>query len=103
MGVLDTSTGELSYVNTASPALLMRRDSFMSLPGSAGEEIRQQTVRLSPGDLLCIYTGSIAIEGLQEKIPAATSPADLAAIMTALLKETGQEGDITVLALQWKV
>ena len=103
VGVLDTSTGELSYVNTASPALLMRRDGSMSLPGSAGEEIRQQRVRLSPGDLLCIYTGSIAIEGLQEKIPAATSPADLAAIMTALLKETGQEGDITVLALQWKV
>ena len=103
VGVLDTRNGELSYVNTASPALLMHRDSLVSLPGSAGGEIRQQRVRLSPGDLLCIYTGSIAIEGLQEKIPAATSPTNLSAIMTALLKETGQEGDITVLALQWEV
>ena len=102
VGVLDTSSGELSYVNTASSALLMCKDGLMSLPGSAGGEISQQALRLSPGDLLCIYTGSIATEGLQEKLPAVASPADFASVMTDLMKELGQEGDVTVLILQWQ-
>ena len=101
VGVLDTCTGELVYVNTASPALLIRGESFLSLPGSPDGEICRQSVRLSEGDLLCIYTGCVTAEELQEKLPA-DSPSGLAAILTDQLKTAGQERDITVLALQWQ-
>ena len=101
VGVLDTCTGELVYVNTASPALLICGESFLSLPGSPDEEICRQSVRLSEGDLLCIYTGCVTAEELQEKLPA-DSPSGLAAILTDQLKTAGQERDITVLALQWQ-
>ncbi len=106
VGVLDTHTGELAYVN-ANPALLLHEGSPVSLPVSA-EEIHHQSIRLSRGDLLCFYTAHSVAEGqglpehLQEKLPAAATPAELTAIMTDLLKAAGQEGDITVLALRWE-
>lgn len=106
VGVLDTNTGELAYVN-ANPAMLLHGGSLSSLPGSSGE-IRQQNVRLSPGDFLCLYTKHNVSEcqwlpeGLQEKLIAVTSPVKLTAILTDFLKTAGHEGDITVLAMQWR-
>lgn len=106
VGVLDTHTGELAYVN-ANPALLLHEGSPVSLPVSA-EEIHHQSIRLSRGDLLCFYTAHSVAEGqglpehLQEKLPDVASPAELTAVLIGLLKAAGQEGDITVLALQWK-
>ena len=71
MGVIDLETGEVSFVNAGhNPPVLMERDgdgehkflrerSGMVLGAMPGLKYRLHTLRLSPGDLIYLYTDGI--------------------------------------------
>ncbi len=67
-GVLDPSAGTLRYVSAGhNPALLRRPDGAIEQLKSTGVPMgmfasadwREETVELSPGDLLCVYTDGV--------------------------------------------
>ena len=71
-GLLEPDTGQLTYVSAGhNPALLLRRSGHMARLNSTGVPVgmfpdatwRQETLTLSPGDMLCVYT-----DGLTEAV-----------------------------------
>ena len=71
-GLLEPDTGQLTYVSAGhNPALISRRSGPMARLNSTGVPVgmfpdaswRQETLTLSPGDLLCVYT-----DGLTEAV-----------------------------------
>ena len=71
-GLLEPDTGQLTYVSAGhNPALVSRRSGAMVRLNSTGVPVgmfpdaswRQETLTLSPGDLLCVYT-----DGLTEAV-----------------------------------
>jgi sigma-B regulation protein RsbU (phosphoserine phosphatase) len=71
-GLLEPDSGQLTYVSAGhNPALLLRRSGRMVRLNSTGVPVgmfpdaswRQETLTLSPGDLLCVYT-----DGLTEAV-----------------------------------
>jgi phosphoserine phosphatase RsbU/P len=67
-GLLEPDTGQLTYVSAGhNPALLLRRAGPLVRLNSTGVPVgmfpdaswRQETLTLSPGDLLCVYTDGV--------------------------------------------
>ena len=111
MGILDISTGELSYANTApNPPLLCHGEVIEEL--SAGEVMGQGKMVLAGGDVLFLHT----CDGLQDIAddswfnkafkPIAGEPVETIALtmekaMKSYQQQSGQERDIALLVLRW--
>lgn len=129
LGILNTETGELSYVNAGhNPALVLRgNERPLCLKGAPNTAVglkqevafRQEKILLQPGDCLILYTDGVTEafnkkeeqftqERLEEALSLSRSGGPLAELIGGLLEKiktfsdgAPQSDDITLMALKY--